>query len=121
MVISIEPFYAGIVAQIREVGPITAGLCAAVLFFLFVRVAQRLYYVLCGHVHHISFNPRKEMDLFVKKNGILFSEVSFVSKRDKVRLRYRKLGNGSKIVLLNNGVGTDLYMWLPTLEGTSLE
>ena len=86
------------------------------LLFPSLRVAQRVYYMLRGHVHHYSFNPRKEMDLFIKKNNILYEEHSFIC-RDKVCLRYRKLGNGLKKVLLNNGVGTDFYMWLPTIQG----
>ena len=115
----IHALFVSALAKITDVGPITSFLTTVILLFLFIRVAQRLYYILRGHTHNVSFNPRREMDLFIKKNGILFSEVSFICKRDKVCLRYRKLGNGSKVVLLNNGVGTDFYMWLPTLEGTS--
>ena len=84
---------------------------------LSLRLIQRIYYVLRGHVHHYSYHPRQEMLLFLKKNEIDMTEHSFVSKRDKVCLRYRKLGTGQKIVLLNNGVGTDFYMWLPTIRG----
>ena len=117
--ISIRSLVVGVLAKITDVGLFITILCTVILLFLFTRVAQRLYYILRGHKHHVSFHPRKEMDLFMKKNDILFSEHSFICKRDKVCLRYRKLGGGSKIVLLNNGVGTDFYMWLPTLEGTS--
>ena len=81
------------------------------------RLVQRIYYVLRGHIHHYSYHPRQEMILFLKKNDIELTEHSFVSTRDKVCLRYRKLGTGPKIVLLNNGVGTDFYMWLPTIRG----
>ena len=88
-----------------------------VVAYLFIRVIHRLYYLFDGHVHHTNYHPRKEMMLYLKKNDILTTEHSFICKRDKVSLRYRKLGTGPKIVLLNNGVGTDFYMWLPTLTG----
>ena len=85
--------------------------------YLSIRVIHRIYYLLNGHVHHTSYHPRQEMLLFLKKKDILMTEHSFTCKRDKVSLRYRKIGTGPKIVLLNNGVGTDFYMWLPTLTG----
>ena len=88
-----------------------------VVAYLSIRVMHRLYYLFEGHVHHTNYHPRQEMLLFLKKKDILMTEHSFICKRDKVSLRYRKIGTGPKVVLLNNGVGTDFYMWLPTLTG----
>lgn len=91
-----------------------------VVTYLSIRVIHRIYYLLDGHVHLTSYHPRQEMLLFLKKKDILMTEHSFICKRDKVCLRYRKIGTGPKMVLLNNGVGTDYYMWLPTLTGNIL-
>lgn len=40
----------------------------------------------------------------------------FKCSRDRVLLRYRRLGNGKKVILLCNGVGTGFFMWLPILQ-----
>jgi hypothetical protein len=115
--IQIDYIYAKMVALVNESNPMVLLLTVLLAMFLGFRILQRMYYISRGHVHYVSFDPRKEMDSFIKKNNILYTEHSFICKRDKVSLRYRRLGNGSKIVLLNNGVGTDFNMWLPTLKG----
>ena len=119
-----RPLSVFIIIKITEMADIITGspdLVSLVLIILVAtlsfRLVQRIYYVLRGHIHHYSYHPRQEMVLFLKKNDIELTEHSFVSTRDKVCLRYRKLGTGPKIVLLNNGVGTDFYMWLPTIRG----
>jgi hypothetical protein len=38
------------------------------------------------------------------------------TSRDGVRLKYTALGAGPRALLLCNGVGTDLYMWLPCFQ-----
>lgn len=89
------------------------GLLAILAF----RVLQRLYYFVKGHTHFgFDFDPRKRLESFFSDNGILVSDHSFVSKHDDVTIRYRRIGNGKKRVLLSNGVGTDLFMWLPVLR-----
>jgi hypothetical protein len=112
--------YEMVAAQVNATDPLLVVVGLLIVCFLLIRIAQRIYYLLRGHVHHITYHPRQEMLLFLKKREILLTEHSFKCKRDNLTLRYRKLGTGSKIVLLNNGVGTDFYMWLPTLKGTSV-
>ena len=80
--------------------------------FLSVRIVQRLYYFLKGHVQYWSFDPRAAMAKLFAERQISSSTHEFVS-RDGVRIKYTKLGSGPKLVLLCNGVGTDLFMWLP--------
>lgn len=114
---SISGLYEMIVAKVDATDPLIVVVVVLVTVFLQIRIAQRIYYMLRGHVHYLTYHPRQEMLLFLKKREILLTEHSFKCKRDNLTLRYRKLGTGSKIVLLNNGVGTDFYMWLPTLKG----
>lgn len=83
--------------------------------FLLLRAIQRAYYFLKGHVQYWSFNPRAAMHEYFKKSNIAFSHHEFTT-RDNVIIKYSKLGNGNKLVLLCNGVGTDLFMWLPLLR-----
>lgn len=118
--ISIAGIYEMAAAQFDATDPLLAVVILLTVCFLLIRIAQRIYYMLRGHVHYVTYHPRQEMLLFLKKREILLTEHSFKCKRDNLTLRYRKLGTGSKIVLLNNGVGTDFYMWLPTLRGLFL-
>jgi hypothetical protein len=115
--ISFAGIYDMVAAQVDGTDPLIVVVVLLLVCFLLIRIAQRIYYMLRGHVHHVTYHPRQEMLLFLKKREILLTEHSFKCKRDNLTLRYRKLGTGSKIVLLNNGVGTDFYMWLPTLRG----
>ena len=39
-----------------------------------------------------------------------------ISSVDNVPLRCLKVGKGDKIIILTNGVGTDFFMWLPTIR-----
>lgn len=87
-----------------------------IILFFVIRLVQRLYYLIKGHKFYWSYFPRKELDLFIKTNGIAVTEHSFRSKKDNVSLKYRRLGNGPKVILLMNGVGTDFFMWLPFLQ-----
>ena len=119
-ILSVDYFYERILSMMQTTNAVHLVAIAAVVLILLLRVAQRVYYLLRGHRSCYYFNPRKEMELFIKKNDIVFKECSLISKRDKVCLRYRKLGTGPKNVLLNNGVGTDFYMWLPTIQGSVL-
>lgn len=100
-----------------EIVGIELTLWNILLVFLILRVLQRVYYFFKGHTHFgLDFDPRKRLESFFTDNGILFTEHSFVSKHDDVMIRYRRIGNGKKTVLLSNGVGTDLFMWLPVLK-----
>ena len=35
---------------------------------------------------------------------------------NELKLKYRRIGTGPKVLLLVNGVGTDFFMWLPVLQ-----
>jgi hypothetical protein len=118
--ISFTGIYEMVAAQVDAADPLFVVVVLLIVCFLLIRISQRIYYMLRGHVHYVIYHPRQEMLLFLKKREILLTEHSFKCKRDNLTLRYRKLGTGSKIVLLNNGVGTDFYMWLPTLKGLFL-
>ena len=89
----------------------------AVLVLMVIRVMQRMYFVARGHSHYLftSFDPPKALYTFFKDEGISCLEHEF-NARDGVRLKYRRVGTGKKLVLLANGVGTDLYMWLPMFK-----
>jgi pimeloyl-ACP methyl ester carboxylesterase len=84
--------------------------------FLVIRILHRIYYLLIGHRHYLSYDPKAAMEQFITSNSIPVTEHIFTCKLDGVNLRYRRLGNGPKMVLLLNGVGTNFFMWLPTLR-----
>ena len=96
----------------------------SIALLLVCRIAQRVYYTLRGHRYDWfwSWRPRFDMDNFLKENEIVHDEHSFISTRQgcSLHLKYRRLGTGRKIVLLVNGVGTDFFMWLPTLREVCL-
>lgn len=93
---------------------------STVLFSLSIiiglRVLHRLYYVVKGHTHYLTYSPRDAMESFFAEENITTLDFGFKSKADGVNLKYRRLGKGSKVILLVNGVGTDLFMWFPTLK-----
>lgn len=80
-----------------------------------MRIVQRLYFLVRGH-SHTRFSPRDEMENFLCSNKLRNTEHCVKSKNDGITLRYRKIGNGPKIVYLANGVGTNFFMWLPVLK-----
>jgi len=108
--------------------------------FLLFRVAQRVYYLSKSHSNIGSkawkdlsafgrlrfiatnyfdsfwFQPRKRLEKFLSDKSISVTNHVIRSSIDGTKLRYRRLGTGKKHVLLANGVGTDLYMWLPVLQ-----
>ena len=96
----------------------------SIALFFACRIAQRVYYTLRGHRYDWfwSWRPRYDMENFLKENEIVHDEHSFISTRQgcSLHLKYRRLGTGKKIVLMVNGVGTDFFMWLPTLSEVCL-
>eukprot|EP01032_Pedospumella_encystans_P020057 gene20057-22795_t len=113
--------------------------------FLTARIAQRVYFLWNGHecffasflfqnkllnqkgqkslVHSYSSHveslfrrPRDRLARFFADNNIQVTNHSIRSSVDGTTLRYKRLGTGKKMILLANGVGTDLYMWLPVLQ-----
>lgn len=95
----------------------STSICAYVTgIFISFRIAQRIYYVLKGHVHSLKHRPRPELEHFLNDNNVKVTNHTILSSIDGVKLRYRRMGTGNKFVLLANGVGTDLYMWQPVLK-----
>ena len=88
--------------------------------YLLIRIIQRIYYLLIGHTHYLSYNPKTDFELFLKKNDIQTETNQFVSQ-DSVEISYQKIGSGEKIVLLLNGVGTGTFMWLPIYQSMYLQ
>ena len=84
-----------------------------VIAFVAFRLLQRLYYFARGHKQLLSFNPRKALERWFKEEGVKVTNHNVQSSRDAVLLAYRRIGSGKRLVLLANGVGTALYMWLP--------
>ncbi len=80
------------------------------------RVLQRCYYFLKGHKQLGEYNPAEDMEKWFKKEDILVSDHEMKSPQDSVLLKYRRIGSGKRVVLLANGVGTALYMWLPIFK-----
>jgi pimeloyl-ACP methyl ester carboxylesterase len=91
-----------------------------VALFLLLRIAQRLYYAFRGHTYDWwwTARPRHALEAFFKKHDVRVEDHTIVCTRDgkSALLKYRRLGTGKRVVLLANGVGTDLFMWLPTLR-----
>lgn len=109
------------IADLLHLDSVIAVAYYGTICFLSLRVLHRLYYFFRGHVQYLSFSPRQDMERFLLQSNIQITEKTFRSKRDGTTINYRVLGNGSKIVLLANGVGTDFFMWLPTLKNMYLQ
>ena len=101
--------------DVEHLHELVKGLASIFFSFIAIRIIHRFYFIFRGHSHYVYFRPRLEMENFILGSKIPFVEEQFKSKRDNTIIKYRKLGNGSKVVLLANGVGTDFFMWLPTL------
>ena len=84
-----------------------------IMAFIIFRILQRVYYFSRGHKQHLWFNPSKALERWFKEESVVVSNHSLLSSKDGVLLKYRRIGSGKRLVLLANGVGTALYMWLP--------
>ena len=89
-------------------------LIAALLLF---RIIQRVYFLLKGHKSHLftSYNPHEVLEEFFIKHNITVKYRELLS-RDNVKLKYRVVGHGPKLIYLANGLASDLYMWYPVLQ-----
>lgn len=83
-----------------------------VMGLIIFRVLQRVYYFARGHRQHLWYNPSKALERWFKEEGVTVSNQSLLSTKDGVLLKYRRIGSGKRLVLLANGVGTALYMWV---------
>jgi pimeloyl-ACP methyl ester carboxylesterase len=84
--------------------------------FIVFRVLQRCYYFMKGHTQLFQYSPAEELEKWFKKEDIIVSDHELKSPQDGVLLKYRRIGSGKRVVLLANGVGTALYMWLPIFK-----
>ena len=62
------------------------------------------------------YSPAEELEKWFKKEDIVVSDHEFKSPQDGILLKYRRIGSGKRVILLANGVGTALYMWLPIFK-----
>lgn len=106
---------------------------------LFLRVLQRIYFLLFGYhfkpLHssvetqpspHSSCSkstPAVDLNMqllaLFKRHDIPVIHHTIVSSQDNAPLHIRilgQIGEKKRYILLANGVGTDLFMWLPILE-----
>eukprot|EP01041_Mallomonas_annulata_P010519 gene10519-21938_t len=56
------------------------------------------------------------MEQFLSQCTSVHIEQSFKCSHDGTTISYRRIGNGPRVVLLANGVGTNFFMWLPALR-----
>jgi pimeloyl-ACP methyl ester carboxylesterase len=85
--------------------------------FLLIRILQRLYFVRKGHKHHHwSNSPKKEMEKLLKNSNVQISHHTLQSSLDQVDVTYHRLGKGKRFYLLENGVGTGFFIWLPVIR-----
>lgn len=90
---------------------------ASLGLLLTVRVCQRLYFYYHGHIaHHYTFNPDKELTKFAQTCKTTLLHTTIQSSKDNANLQYDKIGHGKKIIILANGIGTRIFIWLPTLK-----
>ena len=69
-------------------------------FVLAIRIIQRIYYFSQGHQQYFTeYLPKDDLENFFKDNGISCKDTSVVSG-DGVKLKYRIIGEGKKILYL---------------------
>lgn len=74
---------------------------ALALIFVF-RIVQRIYYFSRGHQQYFTeYLPSNDLGAFFKVNSISVKDTSVVSG-DGVKLKYRIIGEGKKIIYLGN-------------------
>ena len=91
-------------------------LVAIVLCFFIVRLLQRVYWLIFGYPYRRTSDLNGELQALFTKHGAVEERIVLPSEVDGTPLQVRRAGRGAKHVLLLNGVGTDLFMWIPILE-----
>ena len=88
------------------------------IIILLIRTLQRYYYYTCNHEQiPFNYNPNKEIEKFAKDKNTRVVHKSFKSEKDRnISLQYDIIGHGKQIIILGNGIGTRLFIWLPTLK-----
>jgi len=89
----------------------------AIAILVLLRIIHRLYYVLRKHQHRWRYDCRQELANLLSQNRVKADTVTFKSPKSNVDITYQKIGSGSKVIYLANGVGTGLFMWGPVFCG----
>jgi len=99
-----------------------------IIVFLLIRFIHRIWWQIDGHKYQPFLDPHEELSRFLSSiidkdnnDNIDYSKEYTFNSKDNVILKYHKIGNGNKKILLLNGVGTGLFMWVPVfvLESSS--
>lgn len=96
--------------------PFTSPVCLLITAFLFLRILQRIYYLLKGHCHLWNYSPRAEIAKLWRRENIRVVECCAQSSSDGTIIHYQRIGSGEKVILHSNGVGTDFFLWLNFLQ-----
>jgi len=95
-----------------------------IICFLLIRFIHRLWWQLDGHKYQPLLDPHNELLIFLKSININnnndnndYNKEYTCNSNDNIQLKYRKIGNGNKKILLLNGVGTGVFMWVPVFKG----
>jgi hypothetical protein len=74
----------------------------ALAFVLTIRIIQRIYYFSQGHQQYFTeYLPKEDLEQFFIENRISCKDASVVSG-DGVKLKYRIIGEGKKVIYLGN-------------------
>jgi pimeloyl-ACP methyl ester carboxylesterase len=95
-----------------------------IIVFLLIRFIHRIWWQIDGHKYQPFLDPHEELSRFLSSiidkdnnDNIDYSKEYTFNSKDNVILKYHKIGNGNKKILLLNGVGTGLFMWVPVFKG----
>ena len=80
-----------------------------------LRICQRIYFSLKGNQFRLCYNPHEELRAFIQRVKCQHQKYA-IKGSDNTLIHYDRLGNGSKVVLLANGIGTRLFIWLPAIQ-----
>lgn len=92
--------------------PLLLGL----LGFLVLRLLHRIYWLYFGYPNRRRGDLNLELEALFRRFDACEEVLLLTSEVDGTALKVRRVGRGERKVLLLNGVGTDLFMWLPIFE-----
>lgn len=70
-------------------GKLGVNLETVLVVLLCLRVCQRVYYFLKGHVQHLGYRPRHEMERFLQSFAVTDHVLNITQKSDGVPLTLR--------------------------------
>ena len=91
------------------------------LIFIVLRFVHRIWWQIDGHKYQPFLDPHKELSTFLQlikssDNENDYTKEHICISKDNIKLKYHKIGNGNKKILLLNGVGTGVFMWVPVFK-----